>query len=237
MVLDNRGQLQKNTPMLSKNINASTLSPEQVWDMLNSGRIDEVKVRKFWAANRHYFLFLLAFGLGIAFTLFASSANTASSSQGPIDLKMAASVIPSEPAKPEFSKENLLKEIQLLGILCPQVVYAQAELESAFLSAGMSVKTNNLFGMRYPGQRPTSAIGLYLQGKDTIIYGTRAELRPYLRQATYSVYAHWTDSVKDYKLWQDYSFKTRQKYIDFLSRVYATAPTYASRIQEMVNSK
>ncbi|MBI1221677.1 MAG: hypothetical protein GC180_03650 [Bacteroidetes bacterium] len=222
--------------MLTKNVNASTLSPEQVWDIMNSGRINEVKVRRFWTNNRHYFLFLLAFGMGALMMLFLSN-KSGESERMAFDAQAAASIMPAEPVKPEFSRENLFNEIQEIGILCPKVVYAQAELESAFLSAGSSVKTNNLFGMRYPGQRPTKAVGLYLQGKDTIIYGNRAELRPYLTRPTYAVYAHWTDAVADYKLWQDYSFKTRQKYIEFLSRVYATAPEYANRIQEMVSQR
>ena len=224
--------------MLSKNINASTLSQEQVWDILNGGRIDEAKLVKFWAAYGRYLLFTLAFGLGVLITLLFTSAGTAPiKAQKHLDLQVAATVIPTEPVKPDFSRTNLFKYIQESGILCAQVVYAQAELESAFLSAGSSTKTNNLFGMRYPGQRKTTAIGLYLQGKDTIIYGTRAELRPYLKKATYAVYAHWTDAVDDYKLWQDYSFKTRAKYIEFLSRNYATAPEYAARIHEMVHNK
>jgi hypothetical protein len=223
--------------MLSKNINASTLSPEQVWDIYSGARIDEVKVRKWWTAKRNYFLFILAFVLGVAATLVLSSAIPGQQSSQKLDLKMGATVIPVAPELPEFSKANLRAELNAAGILCANVVYAQAELESAFLSAGSSKKTNNLFGMRYPGQRATTAIGLYLQGRDTIIYGTRAELRPYLKRATYAVYAHWTDAVKDYKLWQDYSFKTRSKYIEFLSRVYATEPTYVEHLQAMTKGK
>lgn len=192
----------------------------------------------------HYFLILLAFILGVAATLILTSAvpsRLASAVPGQpqqqMDIKKGATVIPVAPELPEFSRANLRAEINSVGILCANVVYAQAELESAFLTAGSSRKTNNLFGMRYPGQRATTAIGLYLQGKDTIIYGTRAELRPYLKRATYAVYAHWTDSVKDYKLWQDYSFKTRSKYIEFLSRVYATAPTYTEHLQKMTSGK
>lgn len=223
--------------MLSKNINASTLSREQVWDILNGGRIDEAKLGRFWSVYRRYFLFTLAFGMGVFMTLLFTSAGDVAKAPKHLDLQVAATVIPTAPVKPEFSKANLLKYIQESGILCAQVVYAQAELESAFLTAGSAKKTNNLFGMRYPGQRKTTAIGLYLQGKDTIIYGTRAELRPYLKKATYAVYAHWTDAVDDYKHWQDYSFKTRAKYIEFLSRNYATAPEYAARIHEMVHNK
>ncbi len=222
--------------MYSKNINASTLAPEQVWDILN-GKMDHSRAMAWWNKYRQIFFSGSAFILGVVFTLvIAASSNTAVAPVAP-DLSIGASLVPVTPEKPEFSRQNLFSFIQEEGIVCPKVVYAQAELESAFLSAGSSVKTNNLFGMRYPGQRPTTAIGLYLQGQDTIIYGTRAELRKYLRRPTYAVYAHWTDAVKDYKLWQDYSFKTRAKYIDFLSRVYATAPHYAQRIEEMVSGK
>lgn len=222
--------------MLSKNIDSSTLSPEQVWDILNSGQVDEMSVRKLFKANKNGILLMGAFLLGIAITLTFSSATRSHIPQ-PDPITEAAALIPGKPNKEEFSKENLMMEIQRIGILFPHVVHAQAELESAFLTAGSSVKTNNLFGMRYPGQRATTAIGIYLQGKDTIIYGTRSELRPYLKKPTYAVYAHWTDAVLDYKMWQDYSFKKRDKYIDFLGRVYATGPEYASRLQEMTAGK
>lgn len=223
--------------MLSKNIDSSTLSPEQVWDILNSGQIDELSVRKIFKVNKNQILLIGAFLLGVAITLVFSSATQSNQIPQPDPITEAAALIPGKSAKEEFSKENLMAEIQRVGILFPHVVYAQAELESAFLTAGSSTKTNNLFGMRYPGQRATTAIGIYLQGKDTIIYGTRSELRPYLKRPTYAVYAHWTDAVLDYKMWQDYSFKKRDKYIDFLGRVYATGPEYANRLQEMTAGK
>jgi hypothetical protein len=221
--------------MLSKNINASTLSPEQVWDIMNSGQIDELSVRNLFRKYRNQLLVVFAFAFGAALTFTLTSATESQGIMPSDPVAMAASIIPTKPAKPEFSKENLMAEIVHLGILFPSVVMAQAELESAYLTAGSSAKINNLFGMRYPGQRTTTAIGIYLQGKDTIIYGTRSELRQYLSRPTYAVYAHWSDAVLDYKLWQDYSFRKKEKYIDFLARVYATGPEYGNRLNEMTS--
>lgn len=184
-------------------------------------------------------LILVAFAAGVLLSSFAFRNNNTQikpvSAAAPVVMEKIVVELPVEPVIPELTRANLLNEITSQGIVCPNVVFAQAEIESAFLKAGSSPKTRNLFGMRYPSTRKTTAIGLYLQGKDSIIYGTRAELRPYLSRPTYAVYANWVDAVEDYKLWQDYSFKTKEKYLEFLQRVYATEPTYAATLKKMVN--
>ena len=134
---------------------------------------------------------------------------------------------------PKLNEENLFKEIKKQGIICESHVLAQAKLESYYMTSHLCKRANNLFGMRYPGTRPTTAIGVYLQGKDKIIYGTRDELRKYLKLPTYAVYANWTDAVADYKLWQDNSFKVEQKYLSFLNRIYAEAPDYVHVVDKM----
>lgn len=134
---------------------------------------------------------------------------------------------------PSLTEENLLVEIKKAGIVCEKHVLAQAKLESLHLTSYLCRTANNLFGMRYPGKRPTTAIGIYLQGKDTIIYGKRAELRKYLNQPTYAVYASWVDAVKDYKLWQDNAFKLEERYLTFLNGIYAEAPDYVSVVDRM----
>ncbi len=206
----------------------SSLTTRDIWNMYLEAR-EENRLVQFLKHLSKPVVFTLAFGLGIAATLLYQELSPA---QPRLRQDIRAGVIA---VKPSFSQENLFNEIIGRNILCPNVVMAQAELESGFLSSGHAPKTNNLFGMRYPGQRKTTAIGIYLQGRDTIIYGTQDELRKYLKRPTYAVYEHWTDAVQDYKLWQDYSFKTKSKYIEFLSRVYATEPTYADRIREMTN--
>lgn len=134
---------------------------------------------------------------------------------------------------PALNETNLFNEIKQQGIICESHVLAQAKLESYYMTSHLCKRANNLFGMRYPGRRPTTAIGVYLQGKDTIIYGTRDELRKYLKQPTYAVYASWVDAVKDYKLWQDNAFKVEEKYLSFLNRIYAEAPEYVQVVDKM----
>jgi len=145
----------------------------------------------------------------------------------------APHVTETEAAIPELNKENLLRVLQEEGVFCPEVVLAQAQVESGLLTAGNSSKINNLFGMRYPGRRQTTAIGLYFQGKDSVVLGTQKGLRKHLNKPTYAVYTNWVDAVKDYKIWQDFSFKAESKYIDFLQRVYATEPSYGATLAKM----
>ncbi len=134
---------------------------------------------------------------------------------------------------PALNEENLYAEIKRQGIICESHVLAQAKLESYYMTSHLCKRANNLFGMRYPGRRPTTAIGVYLQGENKIIYGERDELRKYLKKPTYAVYASWVDAVKDYKLWQDNAFKVEQKYLSFLNRIYAEAPDYVLVVDKM----
>ena len=134
---------------------------------------------------------------------------------------------------PALNEDNLLSEIKSQGIICEKHVLAQAKIESLHLTSHLCRKANNLFGMRYPGRRQTTAIGVYLQGKDTIIYGSHEELKKYLKYPTYAVYASWVDAVKDYKMWQDNAFKVEEKYLSFLNRIYAEAPDYVSVVDKM----
>lgn len=149
------------------------------------------------------------------------------------DASLAADTELVKDSVPTLNEENLLQEIKTQGIVCEKHVLAQAKLESLHLTSHLCRKANNLFGMRYPGRRETTAIGVYLQGKDSIIYGTPAELKKYLTQPTYAVYASWVDAVKDYKLWQDQAFKVEEKYLSFLNRIYAEAPDYVNVVDKM----
>ena len=129
--------------------------------------------------------------------------------------------------------ENLKKEIESNEILCAPEVFAQMMLESANLSSFLLKKSNNMLGMRYPAKRKTTACGLYLPAKDTIILGTQDELRKLTAQNNYAVYATWQDAVADYKLWQASNFKMNDRYLEFLGKVYAEDTLYVSKIRKM----
>jgi len=100
----------------------------------------------------------------------------------------------------------------------PDIVFAQAVLESGYMTSYIFTENKNLFGMRYPERRETTAIG---------------------RNRGYSRYDCWTDSVEDYKLFQEFLFrnkeKSREEYFSFLSRIYAEDPNYVFFIKKIIN--
>jgi len=111
----------------------------------------------------------------------------------------------------------LYLEIIENGIKHPDIVLAQAILESGYLSSQIFIENKNLFGMRFPERRPTVALS---------------------ENRGYSVYDCWTDSVKDYKLFQDFLFrrkeKTRDEYFDYLNRIYAEDPNYVPFLKQVI---
>jgi len=146
------------------------------------------------------------------------------------NIKLTSSlVVAADP----LNLENLKKEIKRCNILCAEEVFAQMKLESGNLNSSLLKRTNNMLGMRYPTKRATAACGIYLPAKDTIIYGTQAELKKYAAQNNYSVYATWQDAVADYKIWQDSNFKMTDRYLEFLGKVYAEDTLYVSKIRKM----
>jgi hypothetical protein len=72
--------------------------------------------------------------------------------------------------------------------------------------------------MRYPERRETKAID---------------------ENRGYSRYNCWTDSVKDYKLFQDFLLrkkeKSREEYFSFLSRIYAEDSNYVFFVKKIIN--
>jgi hypothetical protein len=128
---------------------------------------------------------------------------------------------------------NLQQELIHQSILCPHEVFAQMKLESASLSSTLLKKTNNLMGMRFALSRPTTAVGIYIPSKKLIVYGNQKTLRKYTKLPNFSVYSCWQDAVADYKLWQDYNFRVKERYLDYLGKVYAEDTSYVEKIKIM----
>lgn len=139
-----------------------------------------------------------------------------------------------EPSKalpiPELTLENVEKEVRKNNILCAEQVCAQIKLESGNLKSWLLKRTNNMLGMRFPYRRSTTAVGIFLPSKDTIVYGTQKELLVYRKELSYAVYKNWTDAIKDYKLWQDQTFNLKKRYMDFLKQNYAEDTLYISKL-------
>lgn len=113
-----------------------------------------------------------------------------------------------------FSEELLKECIYLEKIHNPDVVFTQALLETGFFTSELFNNANNIFGMRLPRKRETTAIGEY---------------------DYHAMYEHWTDAVKDYKLFQQYyeskGYDIENEYMTFLKQIgYATDPHYLSKL-------
>ncbi|HLG33681.1 MAG TPA: glucosaminidase domain-containing protein [Bacteroidia bacterium] len=133
-----------------------------------------------------------------------------------------------------LTKEALRNEIAEAEIVCPDEAFAQLLLESGNLNSFLLKRTNNMMGMRYPFRRPTTATGLYLPAKDTIIYGNSASLKKFASQNNYAVYACWQEAVEDYMLWQTTYFHLADRYLQFLGKVYAEDSTYEQKIKSVM---
>jgi hypothetical protein len=113
----------------------------------------------------------------------------------------------------DFS-EDLLKEcLYYEKVDHADIVLLQSHLETGNYTSEVFLLSSNLFGMKYPIFRETTAVGILLH---------------------HAYYNHWTDSVKDYKLWQDW-YKSvgynMDEYLVFLKFIrYAKDPRYIHKL-------
>jgi uncharacterized FlgJ-related protein len=117
----------------------------------------------------------------------------------------------------DFSEELLKECMYYEKIEHPDVVLRQAQLETGYYTSELFWVANNLFGMRLAEVRNTTAAGIY---------------------ASHARYDHWTDSVKDYKLFQEW-YKSigydigdnSDHYLVFLKWIrYATDKKYIAKL-------
>lgn len=114
--------------------------------------------------------------------------------------------------------ELLYFEILENKIEHPDIVFAQAILESGHMKSKIFYENNNLFGMRMPEKRPSIALK---------------------ENKGYAVYDCWVSSIKDYKIFQDFLFrrnkKTRDEYFNYLGRTYAEDSNYVFFVKKIIN--
>jgi len=115
-----------------------------------------------------------------------------------------------------FSTANMLRLMNQIGIAYPDVVFAQARLETGNFTSKVFRENRNLFGMKLPRVRSTTAIG---------------------EQNNHASYIRWQHSVADYKLWQDEVIKkhrTKRAYLRYLSKHYAEDKKYIHKLKQML---
>lgn len=113
---------------------------------------------------------------------------------------------------PEFynqtAEEGLQAALEYYDLHHPDIVYAQAILETGYFKSQGCLRDNNLFG-------------LYNSTKNK-----------------YHKFDHWTLSVIGYKEWIQRRYKPPENYYNFLSRIhYAEDPTYISKLKQIVKKE
>ena len=111
-------------------------------------------------------------------------------------------------------KDELLTLIFKLRLEHPDIVFAQAKLESGNFNSQIFRENNNLFGMKMPWNRPTVAIGV---------------------KRGHVVFSDWQHSVYDYALYQSSYMRklTREAYLERL-KSYASDPSYVEKIKNLL---
>jgi uncharacterized FlgJ-related protein len=114
-----------------------------------------------------------------------------------------------------FSKEALIDEIKCQGFKYPDLILAQALLETGHFKSPVFKENNNTFGMRLPKVRQTLAKGSNLN---------------------HAVYSNWKESVEDRMIYENLYLngKSRVKYKQYLDRVYAKGKNYTKTLEKII---
>lgn len=113
-------------------------------------------------------------------------------------------------AEPTFfdksPEEGLMEALEYYGVKHPNVVYAQAILETGHFRSKVYRECNNLFGL----------------------YNSRTK--------SYYKFDHWSESVVAYLDFIQYKYKPPNDYYKFLSDIgYAEDPEYINKLKRIVN--
>ena len=114
----------------------------------------------------------------------------------------------------EFA-DQLLTYIFDLRLEHPYIVFAQAIEESGHFKSEIFQENNNLFGMKMPWSRATTAIGI---------------------NRGHAVYTSWRQSVIDYAFFQMSYMRglTREEYLLKLSKSYAENKKYVANLKRII---
>ena len=103
-------------------------------------------------------------------------------------------------------KEGLMEALDYYGVKHPEIVYAQAVLETGHFKSDLCLNGNNLFGL----------------------YNSRKK--------EYYRFDHWTESVEAYIDFIQYRHKPPNDYYKFLDNIgYAEDPHYINKLKRIVN--
>lgn len=115
-------------------------------------------------------------------------------------------------SKPKFfsqsPEEGLMEALKYYGVKHPEIVYAQAVLETGNFKSNLCLEKNNLFGL----------------------YNSKAK--------RYYGFNHWSESIESYVNNIQDRYRPPNNYYKFLSDIgYAEDPNYIKKIKKIVNDK
>ena len=109
-----------------------------------------------------------------------------------------------------FSKspqEGLIEALEYYGVKHPQIVYAQAVLETGHFKSDLCLNGNNLFGL----------------------YNSKKH--------KYYTFDHWKDCIIAYKEMIQYKYKDGDDYLNFLEEIgYAEDSEYICKLKELIKN-
>lgn len=120
--------------------------------------------------------------------------------------------------KNDTFSDSLIEFAKYIGVCDLAVMYSQFAIESAYGTSVLAKRHNNLFAMRYPRKRYTTAL-----------YETRSK---------YSHYDTWQSSVVDYHLWIGSvcdCCSTRPQLIHCIGKRYAEDRRYVAKMQLLID--
>ena len=121
----------------------------------------------------------------------------------------------NEDINSRFSREALIEEIKCHNFKYPDLILAQAILESGHFKSRVFKENNNAFGMRQPRKRFTLCKGSNLN---------------------HGVYDNWKVSVEDRMIYDTLYLKdmSRIQYLKFLDNVYCKSGDYSGKLETII---
>jgi hypothetical protein len=116
-------------------------------------------------------------------------------------------------------ESNLYESILCMNFENPEIVWAQAILETGHLKSKLCKNYNNLFGMKMARKRYTLATGRTNHG--------------------YAVYNSKDSSLADYLVWQNVLIKKKGSmsstaYMNYINMVYCETPGYSKQLKQIL---
>jgi hypothetical protein len=118
----------------------------------------------------------------------------------------------------DFCEEDFIDEVYKLKLKFPEIVIAQAKLETGNFKSKIFIQNHNLFGFKMAYNRPTLAI--------SIIDG-------------HAYFETWKDCLIEMAIYQQAYCKnldTKEEYLQFLSEYYAEDSEYIDKLKKILNS-